>query len=97
MEPLEIVLCAVMLLLGTVSHFLKKVIEARQIDRTITMCVYWRTFPYSSTLSLIGAAAGFFALYQIGELSLINAFGVGYIADSVVNTLGKRGQGALEK
>lgn len=97
MGTTEIILSAVMLILGTAAHFLKKVVEARQIDRTVTMRGYWTMFPYASTLSLVGAMAGFFALYQIGELSMINAFGVGYIADSVVNTLGKRGNAALER
>lgn len=84
-----------MLLLGLATHFIKAMMQIMKDGKPITPICYWRDYPYQSSLSLIGAVVGFVALRETGNLSLITAFGVGYMANSVADILGSRTQGKL--
>ena len=84
-----------MMLLGLAVHFIKVMMTIMKDGQPITPIAYWKDYPYQSALSLIGAVVGFVALKETGNLSLITAFGVGYMANSVADILGSRTQGKL--
>lgn len=81
---------AAMMLLGTASHFLKKVVEVRRAGETVSLVGYWRGHPYESMLSVIGAIVGLVVLHQMGELTLLTAYGTGYVANSMSEAIGDR-------
>lgn len=83
---------SLMLVLGVAAHFSKKMVEARAEDKSLHLVHYWTDAPYASSLSLISAVAGFFALQHYGELTVMTAFACGYMADSVAGALGERGR-----
>jgi len=84
-----------MLLFGMATHFLKKLVQFRvdhQSEGKYVFCptVYFRMYPYQTLLSLVGGLAGYAALIASGELSLISAYTVGYMADSAADVIGGR-------
>ncbi len=85
----------IMLLLGLATHFLKALLQMKLAGNHLTPIEYWRGHPYQSGLAVVGAVVGFVALYESGNLTSINAFGIGYMANSVADVLGGRAQGKL--
>lgn len=76
--------------LGLVMHFLKDMVQHRADDVTMTPVAYWRDHPYQTALAACGVVAGFVSLLETGQLSLITAFGVGYMANSAADIVGAR-------
>jgi predicted lipoprotein len=80
---------AIMMLLGIVSHTLKEVIKQRRKDiqegkkALTTLKTYLYQRRYSVIVMIIGSLVGFVVLYQMNELTALNAFGLGYIANSI--------------
>lgn len=85
-----------MMLLGTASHFLKKVVEIRRAGESNSLIDYWRRHPYESLLSIIGAIVGLIVLHQMGELTLLTAYGTGYMANSMSDALGSRTKSIIQ-
>lgn len=85
----------VMLALGLLTHFLVDVIALRKADQSAGFREYWTANPYQSALSIVGAMAGYAVLHSAGELTLVTAYGVGYMANSVPDIIGKRTGGKL--
>lgn len=75
---------------GLLTHFLKDIVRIKKESGFITPKQYWAKHPYQTTLAIIGATVGFIALSSTGQLTPITAFGVGYMANSVADTIGKR-------
>lgn len=69
--------------LGHFAHVLKSVIEVRNNDQTMTLKQYVMMRPYKTMLALCGSIVGYLMLYDTGQLTLVAAMGVGYMADSV--------------
>lgn len=87
----EILLSLVMVICGLIVHFLKDLIRIKQeTDKLPSIKGYWREHPYQSLICIVGAVVGFIALFSTGQLTPITAFGVGYMANSVADTIGKR-------
>lgn len=81
-----------MLLMGLAAHFIKDMARIRkETGRLITPRDYWLMYPYQSLLCIIGAVAGYLIMYETGQLSGVNAFGIGYLANSIADIIGKRG------
>ena len=86
-----------MCLLGMLAHHLSVLAEMSQAaGAMVTPVQYARRRPYKLSLSLIGAVVGYVALYELGELTLITAFGAGFIADSTVDRVGKLTLGKIQ-
>lgn len=79
-----------MLVYGLASHFLKDMARLAKEGQPLGLLDYWGRFPYQSGISLVGAVAGFAALAEAGQLTGITAFGIGYMANSVADIIGKR-------
>jgi hypothetical protein len=69
--------------LGHISHTLKTVVQLREMDRNMTLMVYVKDRPYKTALALCGSLVGYILLNDSGQLTLMAALGVGYMADSV--------------
>lgn len=81
-----------MLLYGLSTHFLKKMIQFRSDHGNLPACpsAYFREYPYRASLSVIGAVAGYAAVHGTAQMTLMTAFGIGYMADSVADVIGSR-------
>jgi hypothetical protein len=81
----------VMVVVGLVSHFLKDIVRIRKEDGVMINPVeYFVKFPYQSVLAVLSAFSGTVIAYEMGELTMLTAFAVGYMANSVADTIGKR-------
>ena len=80
-----------MALAGLLSHFLKDVIAIqRKEKKIISHNEYVKLFPYQTLLCLIGVFVGMVGLHELGQLTNVTAFAVGYMANSVADIIGKR-------
>lgn len=84
------IILVLLLLGGMASHFLKKLIEARQSGNDFDLIQYFKANPYQTALSIISGFVGFFALYGTAELTRVTAFGLGYMCNSVADIVGER-------
>ena len=85
-----------MLALGWLAHHVSVLAEMSQAaGKRVTPLEYARRRPYKLTLSLIGTAVGYLVLMQMDELTLLTAFGAGFIADTTVDRAGKLAMGKM--
>lgn len=84
------------LLLGHVCHVLARVVEQRADDRSTTMFSYIGNRPYRSALALSGSAAGYLLLMDTSQLTIVAAFGVGYLANDCLEVMGHAVKRKLE-
>lgn len=86
-----------MVILGLLTHFLKDLIRIKQEEGAPPNIIkYWKDNPYQTLLSIVGALSGYFALLETGQLTALTAFGIGYMANSVADVLGKRALNKIE-
>lgn len=77
-------------ILGLLTHQLTILAEMSQArNKRVTPFDYMRERPYKLSLSIIGAVIGYIVLSQMGELTLITAYGVGYMANDSIDRVGK--------
>ncbi len=69
--------------LGHIAHTLKAVIQLRETDKSMGLVTYIRQRPYKTAFALCGSLVGYIMLADTGQLTLVAAMGVGYMADSV--------------
>ena len=87
----EILLSVLMLVLGTVSHFLKDLIRIKnESGKVIPFKDYWLKFPYQNTLYAITAISCLVIVYTMGMLNPATAYFIGISANSFADSLGKR-------
>ena len=88
----------VLLWFGVMVHFLKELINVKKSTGTaVTFHQYWIGNKYQSILCIIGALVGYVFLQQTNQLTAISAFGIGYMADSIPDLIGKRQLAKLDK
>lgn len=76
--------------LGLLTHQLSILAEMSQAKgRRVGPIEYIRERPYKLSLSIIGAVIGYIILAQVGELTLLTAYGVGYMANDSIDRAGK--------
>ncbi|MCO7216883.1 hypothetical protein [Halomonas sp. OfavH-34-E] len=80
-----------MAILGHLIHLLKKVVEARASGQRIGLIEFVKARPYRTALGMAGSAAAMGYLLDSGDVTAMTALGVGYMADSGLAMLGKRG------
>lgn len=81
-----------MLVYGVLMHATKTMAEAQLNDQKLMMpWQYLARWPYAAAFTFLSALAGYAALYGTEELTRINAFGLGYMANSVADVIGRRG------
>lgn len=72
-----------LMLLGNVTHIVKKVVEVRQTDGTFSLTKYLSMFPYKTFLIVMAGTGGYLALLSADELTYVNAFMAGFMANSL--------------
>lgn len=87
--------CAVLVLLGILVHFLKKGYEAEQAGNIIRPADYLRQNPYGSLLMVVSAYLLTAFWYYIGELSYVTAILTGVGCNSAFDTLRARAEAKL--
>lgn len=91
-----------LMIMGLFAHFGRKILAsvAHETDQRPCFTDYWKKNPIQTGMSLIGATAGYamFAHFpdfheyvpEIQNVIRATAFGVGYMADSVVDAVGEK-------
>jgi hypothetical protein len=86
-----------MLLMGVAVHWLKGMITARRVTdmQPISVGAYWGTYWPESLVALFSSIAGYVFLIDSHNLTALNAFGIGYIANSLADMIGNRVQAMI--
>jgi len=80
----------ILCLLGLLTNLLSILAEMSQARNCrVSPLTYINERPYKLSLSIIGAVIGYIVLDQMGELTLITAYGVGYMANDSIDRIGK--------
>lgn len=79
-----------LVLLGTIAHVLKLVVEKRQTDQTFGMRDYLGLYPYRTALMVLTAVGTSIGLFTAGELTGVTAFATGYMAQSIGRAAGNK-------
>jgi len=86
MIPNEILLCA----LGLLANLISVLSEMSAARKTfVSPLAYIRERPYKVVMAIIGAVIGYVVLMQINELSMLTAFGAGYISSDGADRAGR--------
>jgi len=72
-----------LMLLGNITHIVKKVVEVRQTVGTFSLWQYLSMYPYKTFLIVMAGVGGYFGLMSAGELTHVSAFMVGFMANSI--------------
>lgn len=77
-----------MLILGIMIHqLLTMAKETKAQGKVVKLREHYKAHPYSSAATILLSIAGYFMLGSLGQLSHITALGIGYMGDSVGNTV----------
>lgn len=79
-----------LVILGTLAHVLKRVIEERETDKQFGLREYFGLYPYRTALMVLTAIGTSVGLFYAGELTPVTAFATGYMAQSVGAAAGNR-------
>jgi len=72
-----------LMLLGTITHVLKKVVETRKTDTSFSMKKYLTLYPYKTMLTVMAGLGAYLGLLSTDELSYVTAFMGGFMANSL--------------
>jgi len=72
-----------LMLLGNVTHVIKKVVEVRQTDGTFSVWKYLSMYPYKTFLIVMAGFGGYLGLLSADELTYVTAFMAGFMANSI--------------
>jgi len=80
-----------MALLGLLAHACKKMARVkRDGHKNMNPITYVRQYPYQTVTAFIGMIVGLVVLKDTGELTALNSFTLGYMANSAVDIMGKK-------
>ncbi len=80
---MEMLILVLLMVAGTATHIIKKVVERRQTDETFSLKNFLTKYPYKTILTMMAGVGGFLGLMAAGELSYVTAFMTGYMANSL--------------
>lgn len=72
-----------LMLAGSATHIIKKVVERRKTDETFSLKDFLTKYPYKTVLTVMAGAGGFLGLMAANELTMVSAYMTGYIANSL--------------
>lgn len=90
MDLIELLTVVALVLLGTLAHVLKRIVEVRQDNKEFGIKEYFGLYPYATALMVLTALGTSAGLYAAGELTLVTAFATGYMAQSVARATGNK-------
>ena len=89
---MQICLCC----LGLFSHHIAVLAEMSSVKgKKVKFSEYIKLRPYKMSMSITGSIVGFIALAQMGELTLLTAFGIGMACSDVADRAGRIAIGKL--
>jgi hypothetical protein len=78
----------IMLILGVIIHQLLTMAKQNKSEGGgLNPKEYYMSHPYATTATILLSVAGFFMLSGLGQLTQVTALGMGYMGDSVGNTV----------
>lgn len=80
---MEYVYLILLMLAGSATHIVKKVVERRKTDDTFSLKTFLTKYPYKTVLSVMAGVGGFLGLMAAGELTMASAYMAGYMANSI--------------
>lgn len=80
---MEYVYLILLMLAGSATHIVKKVVERRKTDETFSLKDFLTRYPYKTALTIMAGAGGFLGLMAAGELTMVSAYMTGYVANSL--------------
>jgi len=80
----------VMMILGMLGNLFQRLLEAKDRGEPTTPLEYIKKNPYRVAISIIGLLVGYSVLIEMGQLTTLNALGLGYMSHSVIETLSSR-------
>lgn len=72
-----------LMLLGNITHVVKKVVEVREMDGTFSLKRYVSMYPYKTFLVFMYGLGGYLGLLSAGELTYVSSFLMGFTANSM--------------
>jgi hypothetical protein len=72
-----------LMLLGNITHVIKKVVEVRKTDGDFSVWKYLSLYPYKTFLIVMAGVGGYLGLLSAGELSYVTSFMAGFMANSL--------------
>lgn len=72
-----------LMLLGNITHVVKKVVEVRQTNGSFSVWKYLSLYPYKTFLIVMAGVGGYLGLLSAGELSYVTSFMAGFMANSL--------------
>lgn len=94
MTAATVALGVAMAVLGHLIHLLKKVVEVRASGQPVGLVGFVRERPYRTAMGVAGSAAAMGYMFDSGDVTAMTALGIGYMADSGLAMLDKRGKQA---
>lgn len=83
MDMLFVLMTIGLMLLGNITHIVKKVIATRETDGTFSLKKYLTMFPYKTFMVIMAGVGGYLGLMAVGELTYVTAFMAGFMANSL--------------
>ena len=80
---METFILILIMLAGSATHIVKKVVEKRKTNETFSMKDFLTKYPYKTILAVMAGVGGFLGLAAAGELTQVSAFMTGYVANSL--------------
>ena len=74
---------AIAMVLGNITHVVKKVVEVRKVDGTFSIVKYVTMYPYKTYMIIMAGVGGYLTLLSTGGLGYETAFMAGFIANSL--------------
>ena len=59
-----------MVVLGVLTHFLKKLVNLKKSGKGVAPLQYWKLYPYQTSLTLVATAVGYFFLLEADQLTI---------------------------
>lgn len=86
----EFIIPGVMALMGTLAHFLKKMMESSRNKEQVRISVWFAGHWMQTMLSVVLVVASYVMLWYLGDLSPASAFLAGFTGGSGADALGSR-------
>lgn len=86
----ELIILIACVLLGFLSHVVKRIIQYRVSDPRFSFADYLFVYPYHLFLNVLLTTGITLSLYQLGQLNGATAFFSGYASNSIVSILRAR-------
>ena len=96
LDGAELIALVIAGVIGLLWHYVAKVIEQRQSDKSMTLSRYYLDHQPETLGSVLTVVAGIWALIEMDMASVLNALLLGYTVDSHANKFRDRGSRVME-